>query len=300
MYLNLKQKNKGFLMVSAALTAIVFILLASSVAGVYSGMFSMLGSSRTASAAQQYAEIDANSLMLLPYDELSAAAHGRTDIAETDGWQSEVIIGSEKIVGDNRQRIGTVKVYKDGEGIARASLQVPLSSLGSRQDVPVGSIIIWSTWATPEKGAWLECNGQAVNPVLYPKLAMLMNYTPDFRGVFLRGVGSVTSTHYNTVLHQSGALNQLQGDSIRNIQGYVNAQNNSGYDGGDNGLSDSSMADESGALYAIYGWHKNSDDGDYASSHWLQGIGIDSSRAVPVSNENRPINIAVRYLIKAK
>ena len=31
-----------------------------------------------------------------------------------------------------------------------------------------------------------------------------------------------------------------------------------------------------------------------------QGMGFDASRVVPVANENRPINKAVRYFIKAK
>lgn len=123
------EKLRGFLMISAALTAIVLMVLSATVVGLYSGVFSMLEGSRTASTAQQYAEIDANALTLLPYDELLSAAHGKTDITGVDGWQNEIMISAEKVVSeDNRQRIGTVKVYKMGESIARASLQVPLSS----------------------------------------------------------------------------------------------------------------------------------------------------------------------------
>lgn len=173
------------MMVSAALTSIVFMLLASSVAGVYSGMFSMLGSSRIASVAQQYAEISINALTLLPYDELSAAAHERKNITGTDGWQSEIIIGSEKIIGgDNRQRIGEVKIYKIGEAIARSSLQVPLSSQGSNSSIPVGTVI-WYAATSPPKG-FIECNGQSTAG--YPKLMSIVGLNvPDLRGEFVRG-----------------------------------------------------------------------------------------------------------------
>lgn len=127
-----------------------------------------------------------------------------------------------------------------------------------------------------------------------------MAYTPDYRGVFLRGYGSVVSTHYYTVTHSSAALGALQGDTIRNIYGSMVAQNNSGSDGGDNGLSDSTQTADTGALYGIYGSHKYTEDSRNGWGTWLQGVGFDASRIVPTANENRPINKAVRYLIKAK
>ncbi|MBP2629473.1 MAG: hypothetical protein H6Q70_101 [Firmicutes bacterium] len=110
-----------------------------------------------------------------------------------------------------------------------------------------------------------------------------MSYTPDYRGTFLRGLGSVTSNHYNIVIHQSGALGQLQGDSIRNITGQVAG-----------GSIEEDSAATYGAIYisgvypgANHGWN------DY-------GWAFDASRIVPVANENRPVNKAVIYLIKAK
>ena len=53
---------------------------------------------------------------------------------------------------------------------------------------------------------------------VYPELAALVgSRVPDYRGIFLRGLGSQTSTHYGTVTHSSVALGQLQGDGIREI-----------------------------------------------------------------------------------
>ena len=102
-------------------------------------------------------------------------------------------------------------------------------------------VVAWTLSSNPSD-AYLECNGQAVDSTKYPKLYALMHNTPDYRGVFLRGLGSVTSNHYGTVTHTSSNLGELQGDAI----------------------------------------------------------GFNASRVVPVAVENRPINKAVRYFIKAK
>jgi hypothetical protein len=152
--------------------------------------------------------------------------------------------------------------------------------------VPVGTIIIWSTWATPDasNGTWLECNGQYVNPSVYPKLAALMSYTPNYQGIFLRGYGSQYSYHYNTVLHSSANLGDLQGDAIRNIYGELTP----------NGVEGWPMT--SGAINLQGQINQN---GYGHNSGPVPVIDFDSSRVVPVANEDRPINRSVRYLIKA-
>lgn len=55
---------------------------------------------------------------------------------------------------------------------------------------------------------------------MYPELVTLVgSRVPDYRGIFLRGLGAQTSTHYGNVTHNSAALDQLQGDGIRTIWG---------------------------------------------------------------------------------
>ena len=45
----------------------------------------------------------------------------------------------------------------------------------------------------------------------YPELfAVLGGQTPDMRGLFLRGYGAQTSSHYGSVVHQSGELGMIQ------------------------------------------------------------------------------------------
>ena len=50
---------------------------------------------------------------------------------------------------------------------------------------------------------------------VYPELVTLVGArVPDYRGIFLRGQGSQTSTHYGTMTHSRAGLGQLQGDAI--------------------------------------------------------------------------------------
>lgn len=158
--------------------------------------------------------------------------------------------------------------------------------------VPVGTIIAWPVATNPEDmDKWLECNGQAVNPTAYPELfALIGGNTPDYRGLFLRGHGAQASTHYGAVTHQSAALGELQGDAIRNITGHL------GYltDTTDDNPIERSF---SGVFYYYHGGGRQDiRAGDDRAR--LSG-GFDASRVVPTSNENRPVNRAVRYLIRS-
>ena len=111
-------------------------------------------------------------------------------------------------------------------------------------------------------------------------------YEPGYRGIFLRGQGSQTSTHYGTVTHSSAALGQLQGDGIRTIWGT--------FVGGD--------------------WSGHNNQGGSSGAFWPSGnagvqegnrydqirYSFDVSRVTPVVGEVRPVNRAVRYLIRAR
>ena len=154
----------------------------------------------------------------------------------------------------------------------------------------MGSIITWALEINPDDN-YLECNGQVVDGNKYPKLYALMHNTPDYRGVFLRGLGSVTSNHYGIVSHSSADLGILQGDAIRNITVTM---------GG-------SASDKAGlwdyGTGVFYQFNLGRDSVEYSGRYYnyvSQGMGFDASRVVPVANENRPVNKAVRYFIKAK
>ena len=123
---------------------------------------------------------------------------------------------------------------------------------------------------------------------VYPELVAVVGSTvPDYRGIFLRGHGSQTSTHYGAVVHSSAGLSQLQGDGIREIWGSVSGTSNRGVFG----------SAYSGAFSVSGSAHGPSRDGD-----WSQGntLAFQASQTTPVVGEIRPVNRAVRYLIRAR
>jgi len=84
--------------------------------------------------------------------------------------------------------------------------------------IPVGAIMAWNLETPPQYdgGTWLECNGQQVDGSKYRKLASMMQTVPDYRGVFLRGLGDYS---VNGVTHSSSSLYNVQGDSSRELDG---------------------------------------------------------------------------------
>ena len=142
-------------------------------------------------------------------------------------------------------------------------------------------IVAWPLITNPSDN-YLECNGQAIDSKKYPKLYKLMKNVPDYRGVFLRGLGG-----------NSSDLGELQGDAIRNIEGQLGAP----------GFGRITIqGDFKKNLYATGPFTAkligDGDNGGYPNEGFQ--INFDASRVVPTANENRPINKAIRYFIKAK
>ena len=269
-----------------AVAAIITSMIALSTAKISQASLSSLDSTKIALQAQQYAAAEASVLQATNYDDLSA--HDRQIIQNTD-YSSEVELSEESDYNDDvKQRTATVSIYRGNEVLPRYTLKTLLLSAIKDTGVPVGTVIAWPANSLPqESGTWLECNGQSC--AAYPKLVAVLGKStvPDYRGIFLRGYGSHTSSHYGTVTHQSDALGVLQGDAIRNITG--------SYTGYEFGATDGGWQ-FTGALYATNdsGYRGNENSEDRAIR-----LRFDASRAVPTSNENRPVNIAVKYLIKA-
>lgn len=154
-----------------------------------------------------------------------------------------------------------------------------MTSSGNSDGLEIGMVVAWTLVSNPSDN-YLECNGQEVDSSKYPKLYQLMHNVPDYRGVFLRGLGG-----------NSAALGALQGDAIRNITGTMGGSNSV-----DVGLWDYGT----GVFYQFNQGRNSVANGRAWYSYVSQGMGFDASRVVPVANENRPVNKAVRYFIKAK
>ncbi len=173
----------------------------------------------------------------------------------------------------------------DATSFSPEKVQIQAQSIG----VPVGTVIVWTKEQIPD--GWLECNGQKVNKTLYPDLAALMSNTPNYKGMFLRGAGSQTVTHgsYGSVNHGT-TLGQVQGDSIRNITG---SNNSPVFFPFANGHSQGAFTEYHNGT----GWIIRYALGDTGIN---SGIQFNASLAVPTANENRPVNVGVKYIIKAE
>lgn len=252
---------------------------------------SSLSSSKTSAQALQYAETQAGIVRNTAYDDLSSKA--KTQIAGTHYYE-EVTVGAETAYKEDiKKKDCIVNVYSGNETIPRATLTITRLTKEENQasGVPVGTVITWASANNPnENGTWLECNGQSCTA--YPELVRVLgtDTVPDYRGVFLRGLGSVTSTHYGTVQHQSNGLGELQGDAIRDIYGQFVVDDIVGSGTYHNTSHNGVFKAVASARYDV-----NSSDKTW-SGFWLK---FDAAYVVPTSNEDRPINRAVRYFIKA-
>ena len=282
-----KHSKGSALITVVAVAAIVMSMIALSTAKISQAGLGSLNSSKIALQAQQYAAAEASILQATNYDGLTA--HDRQNIRNTD-YFSEVVLSEESDYDEDiKQRTAVISIYRGNEVLPRYSLETLLLSTNKDTGVPVGTVIAWPVNSLPqESGVWLECNGQSC--AAYPKLVAVLGHAtvPDYRGVFLRAYGSRTSSHYGSVTHQSGAMGELQGDAIRNITG--------SYTGYEFGATDGGWQFD-GALYATNdsGYRGNENSEDRAIR-----LRLDASRTVPTASENRPINIAVKYLIKAE
>ena len=156
--------------------------------------------------------------------------------------------------------------------------------------IPIGTVIAWPSASWPaDADNWLECNGQAISSAVYPELvALIGGSVPDYRGLFLRGHGFQTSTHYGSVTHSSAGLGQLQGDGIREIWGELS-------------YLPRSRDGEVGQSGSLAFWNEG-------RNQWMNDAGkapsgamsFYASRSTPVVGEVRPVNRAVRYLIRAR
>ena len=173
----------------------------------------------------------------------------------------------------------------DATSFSPEKVQVQAQSIG----VPVGTVIIWTKNAVPD--GWLECDGRAVNKTLYPELAALMSNVPNYQGMFLRGAGTQAINHgsYGWAYHGT-TLGQVQGDGIRNITG---SNNSPVFFPFANGHSQGAFTEYHNGT----GWVVRYALGDTGIN---SGIQFNASLAVPTANENRPVNVGVKYIIKAE
>lgn len=283
----MNKKRPANMVVSAMLATIIFIIIANCFMNLWGNSFTTLTAAKTATQAQAYSDIVSEKIKLEGTDAEEVTT--KTKLSEITGNDSDddwfytyEIENETEDDNGNVFKVASIKIYKDDENSPRYSTEIPLSSLGNSTDgLEIGMVVAWTLSANPSDN-YLECNGQAVDSTKYPKLYALMHNVPDYRGMFLRGLGG-----------NSANLGIFQGDAIRNIVGQI----------GGPGLGRITIqGDHRPQLYATGPFTTkqlgDGDEGHYGGEGYQ--INFDASRIVPTAEENRPINKAVRYFIKAK
>jgi hypothetical protein len=172
-----------------------------------------------------------------------------------------------------------------GDSTSFDPTKIPVKAKGGG-GVPVGTVIAWPVATNPEDmDNWLECNGQSISPTAFPELyALVGGAVPDFRGLFLRGTGG-----------NAASLGQVQQDAGRNATGTFNSA--------DDNRPEPAFHPEwvTGAFTSIISSVGSVPAGG-PDNHAESIVYFDLSRvwgAEHTAAEFRPVNTAVRYLIRA-
>lgn len=235
--------------------------------------------------------------------------------------------------------VSVYKTSDGTSAIPRATITVPLSTQGSVKGVtPVGGVIIWPKDSDPNTSniVWLECNGQSYDTNKYKKLykALGSNKVPNFQGMFLRGAGTqdehasgdVGSIQENAMIRLHGTIPNFQmgagpKDLTSNVRSntiygndtstFISLKLNGGQFFGAHptymryrlsgspssgySLLEAGLVSDSSYIAAAYDESVNSE-----ASQGITSITWDSDFMAPSDNEIRPVNMAVKYYIRAK
>lgn len=183
-------------------------------------------------------------------------------------------------VQDNVGNVVPLPLERGGLGATDVSGALRVLGLDYGSLLPVGVPIPW-IFETPPTG-FLKYNGASFNKAMYPKLAQIFpsGVLLDLLGVFIRGWDDGKGIDVGRAI-----LTQQQ-DAQQNITGMVsdmtvgvNAAGTGAFSLVD--LTTSGIA--AGVLNSFYQKH----------------VYLDSSRVVRTATENRPVNIAFNYIVRA-
>lgn len=152
-------------------------------------------------------------------------------------------------------------------------MSISLKELSERingSGVPIGTVVAFRGNNIPS--GWLLCDGRSCSGTELQKQLGLSN-VPDLRGRFIRMVGG-----------NAAGLGGTQEDCIRNITGYFDT-NSEHFD-----------TSAGGPFTKTVVGNRRNVGGDWGSSN---RVNFDVSRSVPTGPENRPVNMAMNFIIKA-
>ena len=170
-------KKNGIALFATVLSIAVLLLISGGFFTVLASNTSLIKSGGDSLQAQYFAQLEADTLKLLSYEEIDDVEQDVWENFEIDeNWQHKINVGPEQIIGDgeNAIKIVTVDVKKSTDTIKRYSVEVPFSSQSNV--LPYGTIVPYVGELEKIPHGWALCDGS--------------NGTPDLRGQFLQGMTS--------------------------------------------------------------------------------------------------------------
>lgn len=156
----MKFKKHGFVLLPAVLSIFILGLLGVSLASIYSDTFATLSAGKAASSAQQFAQIEAEYLKTLGFDEAATGKHTWNTmekfVGDADGkeWESQVEhVRHMQVSEDNAVDIYKISVRKKGDKTSAYSVEIPLSSQSGGSSKAFGDFIsIDRSWKATHSG----------------------------------------------------------------------------------------------------------------------------------------------------
>lgn len=150
--------------------------------------------------------------------------------------------------------------------------------LGDGSALPVGTPVPWPTSIAPT--GWLKCNGATFTAAQYPKLALAYPglVLPDLRGYFIRGWDDGRG------VDSGRTLLSAQGDAMRNFTGTFG------------NFKPTGVADSTSGPFSTVTTSGASNDSVGTGPSVIR---FDPSLVVPTAAENRPVNVAFNYIVRA-
>ena len=124
-------KKSGVALLATIISIAVLLLVSGGFFTIMASNTGLIKSSGESLQAQYFAQLEADTIKMLSYDEVDNITQDTWQEFDIDNsWQYKVNVGPEQNVGDsdNTMKIASISVRKNGDTIDRFALDVPLSS----------------------------------------------------------------------------------------------------------------------------------------------------------------------------
>lgn len=303
-----KRKGDAMLALSIAL-CLVTISLAYAASRLAHNMFMGVLTSQLTAQANTFAQDQAEILRNTAFGEISSE---KNKPLEAENFYANIVVEGVRTnpLSAASEKPITIEIYHGDDLSPRATLHLT-RSLWNRTGMPIGAIVAWPSLYSPNDGSvWLRCDGSPIASKYKTLRNLVGDTTPDFRGKFLRGMGSLDAHH------ASGGLLETQLDTDILVTGsfftyipqYIaHFKTIEKWWEGGKGYFDNHLFKTTGVFKAKEEYHgidtridRRPNNKKHENFTFVHPISFDNSLQTRTAKETRPINIDVMYLIKAR